>query len=193
MDQKGDLLWEKILNFTGGSYYEEEFLKIIKTSDGNFLVAGINTKSSTLISWDLWLLKIDKEGNIIWEKNYGLNLLVTLDLLEDQGIILACSLKNSLDGESFLFLKLDENGNIIWHRPYGNFFSVFDLDLSKTEKGTYLASATCSTNGLEEKSFLLEIDKEGNILWYKNYEKKYLYCKNGKGKQLLFGDFMEIY
>jgi len=43
---------------------------IQQTSDGGYLVVG-NTQSFAAGSWDMWILKLDQNGNISWQKTYG--------------------------------------------------------------------------------------------------------------------------
>ena len=43
---------------------------IQQTSDGGFIVAG-GTGSYGAGDWDYWVLKLDANGNVIWQKTYG--------------------------------------------------------------------------------------------------------------------------
>ncbi|WP_127844941.1 hypothetical protein [Psychroflexus aestuariivivens] len=69
---EGDLLWEK--NF-GGSSIEIAY-DLVPTSDGNFILVGDTRSSDQDISnpkgnADVWVIKFDGEGNMIWEKSFG--------------------------------------------------------------------------------------------------------------------------
>lgn len=68
----GVLDWEKSF---GGSSIEIAF-DIIETEDNNFMLVG-DTRSSDLDvsnprgNADIWIIKFDTNGNLIWEKTYG--------------------------------------------------------------------------------------------------------------------------
>ncbi|MCG8696763.1 MAG: hypothetical protein MI922_01820 [Bacteroidales bacterium] len=72
LDASGNLLWNKTL---GGSGFDEG-VELITTSDGN-LMALCNTQSSNgdlngnLGGQDVWLIKFDYDGNILWKEVYG--------------------------------------------------------------------------------------------------------------------------
>lgn len=68
----GDILWKK--NF-GGSQIDEAF-SVAKTLDNHFLIVGNSRSSDKNVSVnngssDIWLIKIDESGSLIWERNYG--------------------------------------------------------------------------------------------------------------------------
>lgn len=70
----GDISWQKCY---GGSYYERAF-RIVKTSDGGYIIAGDSDSNdgdllgTTHISYtSIWIIKIDSQGVIEWQKNYG--------------------------------------------------------------------------------------------------------------------------
>ncbi|CAL2102638.1 conserved protein of unknown function [Tenacibaculum sp. 190130A14a] len=71
ISSSGELLWEKSI---GGSSFDVG-RSIKKTSDGNFLISGSTRSSNNDIinkgQNDAWVLKIDKQGNLLWQKTIG--------------------------------------------------------------------------------------------------------------------------
>jgi gliding motility-associated-like protein len=69
----GTLLWQKLY---GTSNYDD-FNGIVEMPDGGFMVAcsafggGEGNKSEALGNTDAWVLKLDANGNLVWEKSYG--------------------------------------------------------------------------------------------------------------------------
>jgi hypothetical protein len=64
----GDQYWAKTL---GGS--ESDIVhSALQTSDGGFVIAGCTSSFGTGED-DFWLVKLDCNGNVIWEKTYGEN------------------------------------------------------------------------------------------------------------------------
>jgi len=66
IDGRGAEVWSN--NFGGRDY--EEALDLINTRDGNFVLAGL-TKSKGAGDADAWLLKIAKDGSLLWDNTYG--------------------------------------------------------------------------------------------------------------------------
>ncbi len=62
----GSLVWDK--TFEGSEY--ENVSSIQQTTDGGYVVAS-NTSSKGAGSWDAWILKLNSNGNAIWDKTFG--------------------------------------------------------------------------------------------------------------------------
>lgn len=60
-------VWAKTYGGTGG---EGDFYNIQPTFDGGYIASGI-TSSFGAGSYDAWVLKLDSNGNIQWQKTYG--------------------------------------------------------------------------------------------------------------------------
>ncbi|MCK4574490.1 MAG: hypothetical protein KAU36_08965, partial [candidate division Zixibacteria bacterium] len=65
-DTEGNLLWQK----TYGGAADDYATDITATSDGNFAMCG-STSSYGAGEEDAWLLKLDADGNVLWERTYG--------------------------------------------------------------------------------------------------------------------------
>jgi len=62
----GDTVWTK----TCGGIHADEAFSIIETSDGDYIIAGATHSFGAGIS-DVYVIKTDKDGNIIWTGTYG--------------------------------------------------------------------------------------------------------------------------
>jgi fibronectin type 3 domain-containing protein len=108
LDSSGNLAWE--VTFDGGE--DEEAASIEQTSDGGYIVAG-STRSYGAGDYDMWLLKLDSDGNMLWERFYGgteQDRAVSVHQTGDGGYI-AAAIADSF-GLGTWVLKLDENGLI---------------------------------------------------------------------------------
>lgn len=63
---QGDLLWEKSFGGTG----EDLAWDIKATNDGNYVIAA-QTGSKGAGNFDAWVIKVDGQGNVLWDKTYG--------------------------------------------------------------------------------------------------------------------------
>jgi len=87
---------------------------IQQTSDGGYIVAG-------MISYPIWILKLDRDGNIEWQKAYGdgssIERATDIQQTSDGGYIVAGD-KDSV--HCAWIVKLNGNGNIEWQKAYCN-------------------------------------------------------------------------
>src|SRR5204862_5024756 len=74
LDKDGNKLWEN----TYGAAGDERISKILILTNGDILLAGYSSSGTNSIktapnrgSYDYWLVKIDPNGNKIWDKTYG--------------------------------------------------------------------------------------------------------------------------
>ncbi|HII67715.1 MAG TPA: hypothetical protein HA302_06895, partial [Thermococcaceae archaeon] len=82
---------------------------------------------------DVWVLRLDAEGNLKWQKTYGGSYLDganTVILTENGDIIVAGATASfgtgTPDYPNAWVLRLDENGNVKWQKAYGG----SDLDVA---------------------------------------------------------------
>lgn len=74
LDNNGMMEWEKSIGGTNGEY----IFRIIPTQNNNFYLIASSSSSDGDISYDpypdsedFWIVKIDADGNIIWDKIVG--------------------------------------------------------------------------------------------------------------------------
>ena len=65
-DADGNELWSKTF---GGSGWEYAY-SVIQTSDSGFLIAGYTTSKGAGCK-DVYVIKTDNQGNLLWDKTYG--------------------------------------------------------------------------------------------------------------------------
>jgi len=112
IDSNKNILWQK--NYGGSS---SDYMLSIKTIDDLTYVFGGYTYSNDInVSYnygssDFWLVKIDLNGNIIWEKTYGSSgdeILSDMQVTPDGGFIMV----GTKDGKDIYIVKTDANGNV---------------------------------------------------------------------------------
>ena len=173
LDDQGNLLWNQTY---GGIKYDSTY-SIIQTTDGGYVVAG-STGSKGAGSADVWIITLDIEGNILWDKTYGGD---SDDYAEaiiqttDGGYAVAVNTEDCYakgvkgisvsDGYPRL-LKLDSQGDLLWFKPYSGW--VFSLIQTK-DSGYALAGSTSSKGAGRSDLWLLRLDNQGNLLWDSAY------------------------
>jgi hypothetical protein len=64
---QGGLLWNAFIGFSSS----DETYSIVQSRDGNYILTGKTYLNRTSNDYQLLLVKIDNDGNIIWHKTYG--------------------------------------------------------------------------------------------------------------------------
>jgi hypothetical protein len=114
-DPMGNLLWDK----TFGGNGDETARAIVHTSDDALILTGtIPTTSGSLV---IWLVKLDTNGDIIWEKILGADEGISSDVMalavaSDGSIVLGGSFWDSSDYQHGLLIKTDANGQLQWEQ-----------------------------------------------------------------------------
>ena len=145
----GSLLLEKTF---GGSEIDEASA-IIAANDGSFIIVG-NTRSADKDvsknngAADIWILKVSKEGNLIWEKTIGgssFEVAKAIYNTQDNGFLIAGSSRSLDNGfqnkgqNDALILKINENGNLLWQKTFGGSEIDFLYDVVELNNKTVIA------------------------------------------------------
>jgi ribosomal protein S11 len=170
-DASGNIIWAKTYGGTG--YYEDEAYSVQQTSDGGYIVAG-RTASFGVDSGDIFLIKTDASGNVIWAKTYGgtsYNWTSSVQQTSDGGYIVAGRTRSFGAGYYDAFLvKTNANGNIQWAKTYGGIYYDDASSVQQTSDGGYIVAGWTSSFGVDSGDiFLIKTDASGNVIWAKTY------------------------
>jgi hypothetical protein len=170
LDNKGNLLWDKI--FGVGSAYDRTN-SLIQTTDGGYAIVGeIYSKGAG--GTDFWLLKLDKEGNLLWDRTYGgggNDMAMSLIQTTDGGYaILGETSSKGAGGLDFWIIKLDKQGNLLWDKTFGGSDEETAKSLIQTTDGGYaVAGDTYSYGAGKYDTWVIKLDEKGNKIWGKIY------------------------
>ena len=156
INKQGTLLWEKSF---GGTEIDEA-RAITKTDNGNFLIIGDTRSSNNQITQnnggaDLWLIKINTNGDLLWQKNYGgssFDVGRSISKTIDGGFLISGSSRSgdnnfTNNGQNdALILKIDANGNIQWQKTIGGSEIDFCYDAIQLSNGSIMAVGESSSN-----------------------------------------------
>lgn len=133
------------------------------TVDGGYVLAGQTYSFGTPPS--VWVLKVDTNGNVIWQKTYGGTAVGDANSAQptaDGGYVVAGMIFGA-GGDDALVLKLDANGEVIWQKSYG---SGHAHSVHPTADGGYVVGGS---TGSSPGAWVLKLDASGNIIWQKTY------------------------
>lgn len=178
IDRFGNIVWQKYY----GDTYTEQLSSIERTNDNGYIATGTKRGKGT-INKQLYLLKIDAEGKIEWERfigHFGKENGFSVKQAKNGGYI-ACGYSNSNStsdlGQAFI-IKTDLNGNQVWEKHLGGSGKDFAFDIVENENGeifttgTYAGFHDYSTfEYTEDHSDILiaKIDENGNEIWTNIY------------------------
>jgi gliding motility-associated-like protein len=168
---------------------------VTKTSDGGFVMVGF---ANAIPNWgsDVWIVKLDAGGNVIWEKTFGGNdvdlaksVIQTADggyiVLGETSSVNADATDNHGNSDVWI-IRLDAAGTLIWKRCYGGSSNEKPGGIVQNNDGTFtIAATTLSNNGdltgvtlpatnilnwaFSCNTWLFKINAQGNILWQQCY------------------------
>lgn len=195
------VLWDK----SYGGVHSDYLFDAIPTADYGFILAGSslsdvtgNKKEEGIYGLDYCLWKIDRKGNLVWQKTYGgngLDYLKSVNHTTDGGFILGGHSTSTINkfktetnygGEDIWILKLDANGEKEWDRSLGGSQREILNSIKQTKDGGYILAASSSspmdTTLQTTKNtphfghldyWLIKLDTNGEIEWQKTYGGRY--------------------
>ena len=171
INAKGAIQWEKTIGGSG----DDKLMTVTPLGDGYLIGASSNSPVSrektdkSKGGMDIWLIRLDKTGNILWQKTYGgyYNDEVKKILPTESGFVVL-SESNSPAGEDknidnlgstdVWVLQLDNNGNLHSQYAFGGEGDNRATDIISTESG-YIITGSKQENG-NRRFWVLQTDKQ---------------------------------
>lgn len=172
LNSSGNVTWQK----TYGGIDEDYAKSIQQTSEGGYIVTG-TTFSFDIGGGDLWVLKLNSNGNVTWEKTYDVGGEIAIDRAysiqqtTDGGYILAGSALINFDNESDgMVLKLNSDGSVSWQKTYGGSSNEGFFFIQQTSDGGYIVIGDTVSFGAGGWDLLvLKLKNNGDVSWGKTY------------------------
>lgn len=164
VDSLGNEIWEKKY---GGS--SDDFgTTILSTADEGFILAG-HSYSYGSSTCDGRLLKLDSEGNLIWDKNYGgdsWDSFHNIALTSDGGYIATGNTQSFGNAEQGYVVKTDALGNEEWSKNIGYENNEDFKGVCQTSDNGYLLSGKTNSIGAGGHDlYLVKIDENGETMY----------------------------
>lgn len=141
--------------------------------DDQIVMLG-NTTNPKERDLDIELVSLDMTGAIRWNKTFGTgrnDIVHKMILNTNDEIVIVGEIQNSsaTSSEGFVLIT-DKNGEEVWFETYDdrnkNFF--FN-DIKETPTGDYIICGAATGNGFGNDYLFVMIDKDGEILWQKDF------------------------
>jgi len=191
----GVKIWDK--RFGG---LEDDFATCMdRTADGGYLIGGYSKSNPggdktqpCQGNWDYWVVKINDQGNKVWDKTFGGNYtdwLFTMTVTQDGGFLLGGQSFSEATGDKsepnndptpagsdYWMVKIDAAGNKQWDRTYGGTQIDVISRVVQTNDGGFMVSGesyspadgdkTEPNLGIEQ-TWVVKTDSAGLFEWDK--------------------------
>lgn len=190
IDLSGNIIWKKCYGGTG----IDRAYSACTTDDGNMIIAGMTESGLPHIQnnhgvSDYLIMKIDLQGNVLWQKTYGgsnVDECKSIKKSGDGGYILSGNSssangdRTSNKGELDVWIvKINANGILQWQANFGGSNSDYANAIMEDSEGnimvageTYSTDMDASENhniGMTRDYFILKLSAQGQKLWTKCY------------------------
>jgi len=185
LDADGNLMWQK---YFGGTNNDRSF-GVLNANDGGFILSGASESndfdiSNSKGSYDYWVVKVDKNGTMEWEKSFGgsgIDQSHDIAKTSDGAYVIigntfsADTQISKNNGESDIWLvKFDDKGDMLMEQNYGG--PAFDAahSITLSNDGGFIISGNSKSFGNdvtanfgENDLWIIKTDSSGKIKWQK--------------------------
>jgi len=170
----GDTLWTR--KFGEPSKINIPY-SLTLTADGGFVLTGETTSLPSTGENDVFVIRTDATGNLLWDKRFGTPTLIEqgYEVLQtgDGGFLVGGTVIDALTEKSkSVLIKMDANGDTLWTKQYGfpqpYFFNQIESIAPTTDGGYALCGWAGSLAG-NIFGYLIRTDASGNVMLTRNY------------------------
>ena len=163
-----------------------------KTLDNGFVIAGQSASSDSMVTanyggYDAWVIKINSNGTLIWEKNFGGtadDYVLDIQLTNDGGYVLIGGsfsenndLENNEGSSDVWVMKLNQDGEKQWSKNFGGHGVDFGTSIQETTDGGFVLTACTHSAGSGtlppgiggNDIWVMKLSATGNLDWQKIY------------------------
>lgn len=196
LDAKGNEIWQKTIGGNG----QEKLQSVSQTADGGYILGGSSSsdamendaygkKEDSRGGLDYWIVKLDKNGTIAWQKTIGgiysdelKSVIPTKD-----GYLLGGYSNSPTSGDKlqdnigigdYWIVKVDLTGNLVWQKTIGGDQDDNLYTLIPTKDGGFIAGGNSNSGATHSKTkenekgtdfWVVKFENDGNILWQQTY------------------------
>lgn len=175
LDDNGDTVWTRTY---GGVEADEAW--DVAVVNGEYYVTGGTYSFSNGQYNDAWLIKLDNNGNKLWQKIYGVKDKVDLALALEpamknsvtDGLVFAgvTNTEETQPNNSFgdlFFVKVDTAGNVVWDKSIkGTPYRREGLDIKQlADESFVIAGFLLEPSVQSQQLYVIKTDNAGVVMW----------------------------
>jgi len=161
-DGNGAIVWDRSFGGVAG----DAAYAVQQTADGGYIVSGLssslaggNKTSPSLGDFDAWVIRLDGNGNALWDKTFGgtdRDFFNSVEQTSDGGYILGALSDSGVSGNKtspnsglsdYWIVRLDADGKKLWDNSFGGSAGETLKSVSPTTDGGYILGGV-STSGV---------------------------------------------
>ncbi|MFT3793299.1 T9SS type A sorting domain-containing protein [Flavobacterium sp.] len=194
LDAGGGEQWQKTIGGIG----QDNVQSIVQTKDGGYILGASSDSypSGEKIGkghggMDCWIIKLDKYGEIQWQKLFGgiyFDEVKSIEQTRDNGYIVGAYSNSPASGNKtednngagdFWVLKLDSKGDIEWQQVLGGNKDDQPVVTKQTHDGGYILGGNSNSeatnakekgNGKGTDFWVVKLDNQGAMMWQETYD-----------------------
>ena len=139
----------------------------LSPSDSSYVIAGSFYFENTF--YDFCVVKLNKEGHIIWSKSFPSTYddnLSSLSISSTGDIFLGGYKSSELGAFDFFYMKLNASGDLQWNKTYGTANSEIAFYSGQTPSGDIFMAGNRDAN---QQPCVIKTTNSGTILWSKTF------------------------
>jgi len=168
-DSEGNIIWEKDY----GGEVDAMFNSLIQVGEDDYVVLGQIAASYVRQETDMYLVKIDGEGNEIWSQTYGgrgMDHAKMVRETSDGGYILIGGRADefptgNLYQGDIILIKTDAVGNEVWSRTYGDEILYLGWGVAQTPDGGYVLTGWEAKTIDDRDVIAIKTNEIGDVEW----------------------------
>jgi hypothetical protein len=170
VDSMGWVRWEK----SYGGFNNDIGRSIIQLQDSGFVIAGY-TNSLGNGGYDVFVVRTDKNGTLIWQKAYGgldwdFGYCVKATPTGDSLVVCGSTYSYGYGKMDGYVIKLDPTGNLVWQKTYGGAEDDEFKSFVMTYNNMYaFAGTTKSMGDVKGDAWLFKTEINGDSILSKTY------------------------
>lgn len=137
---------------------------IIATKDGYVIVGS--TDSFGLNYKDVFVVKINKRGKVIWRHSYGGrydDVGYAITKAPDGGYVIVGKSEVRSKGDELYLLKINSKGHTVWSRTYGGENDDVGYDIVTADDGYLIVGERQTSRSRDSNVWVLKVDFNGNL------------------------------
>lgn len=193
LSANGSLIWAKSFGGTAS----DGFFDVEKTTDGGCIAAGysysndgdVNAHHGTTSSSDFWVVKVDSNGIVVWEKSLGGSMDEKAEgilVASDSGFVVA-GYSKSVDGDltgnyggaDYWVVRIDDYGNLLWQLNLGGSSLDWAKEIIEDASGSFIVAGYSDSDDGDIDDhhgnagigdfWIVRLDATGTKLWAKSF------------------------
>ncbi len=186
----GNIVWEKSY---GGSNNEYAY-SIKQTNEGGYIVAGMSQSNNGDVSgnygsFDSWIVKLNSNGELVWEQNFGGSngdWAYSIEQTSDNGYIfsgytgsddgdVAGDVVSNNGNQNAWVVKLSQSGELIWEHSFGGSYTDWSNNIQQVPDGGYVLAGLSDSNDGDVSGnnglwdfWIVKVNVNGELIWDKN-------------------------